>query len=213
MSEVAVDAGVAALPVPEEASLLETGCGTGAILRRALTAHPTASGLGIDLDPEAIAMARRDAAGLAVRFVVGDAGSLSGAFDAVINVASSHAHGGFPHALGALRALAPAALFGEGFWQRDPSPEFLDALGGATADELANLAGLRAAIGEAGWEIVRELLASATDWARYEEALAANAERHGSPESLAYARRIRDRRALADSTGTLGFALFVLRAS
>jgi protein-L-isoaspartate O-methyltransferase len=48
--------------------------------------------------------------------------------------------------------------------------------------------------------------------ARYEETLASSAERARDPESLAYARRIRDRRALADGTTTLGFALLLLRA-
>jgi hypothetical protein len=62
-----------------------------------------------------------------------------------------------------------------------------------------------------GFEIVHESLASDGDWARYEETAAANAERHGGPESLAYARRIRERRALPGGTDTLGFALFVLR--
>jgi hypothetical protein len=62
-----------------------------------------------------------------------------------------------------------------------------------------------------GFEILRESLASHDYWARYEETLAANAERHGGPDSLAYARRIRERRALPGGTDTLGFGLFVLR--
>ena len=56
-----------------------------------------------------------------------------------------------------------------------------------------------------------ESLASERDGARYEETTAANAERHGSPESLACVRRIRERRALPGGTDTLGFALLVLR--
>jgi hypothetical protein len=50
------------------------------------------------------------------------------------------------------------------------------------------------------------------DWAAYEEALAANAERDGGADALAYTRRIRARRALPDGTSMLGFALLVLRA-
>jgi hypothetical protein len=104
------------------------------------------------------------------------------------------------------------ALYGEGFWQRPPSSDFLDALGGATEDELSDLDGLRAATAAAGFDILHEALASDADWARYEETLAANAERHGSPDSIAYAHRIRQRRALPGGTDTLGFGLFVLRA-
>ena len=210
MSEAAVNAAVAALPVPAAALILDTGCGSGELLLRALRVHPGARGHGIDLDADAIAEARRRAADLPARFEVRDAATVDGAFDAVINVAASHAHGGFAAAIAALRSLAPVALYGEGFWQRSPSTEFLAALGGATRDELPDLAGLRAAIRSAGFEILREWLASEADWARYEQTLATNAERHGSPDSVAYARRIRERRALPAGTDTLGFGLFVL---
>ena len=136
---------------------------------------------------------------------------MDGAFDTVINVGSSHVHGGFPAALTVLRRLAPVVLYGEGFWSRPPTGDFLAALGGATEDELAALDGLRSAIAEAGFEILHESLAGESDWAHYEESLAATAERHGEPDSLAYARRIRERRALPGGTDTLGFGLFVLR--
>jgi hypothetical protein len=107
--------------------------------------------------------------------------------------------------------LAPVVLYGEGYWERPPTPAFLAALGDATEDELSDLDGLHEAIDSAGFEILHESLASQSDWQRYEEALAANAERYATPESLAYAHRIRERRALPHGTDTLGFALFVLR--
>ena len=131
--------------------------------------------------------------------------------NAAINVASSHAHGGFPAALDALAALAPAVLFGEGFWMRHPSSGLLEALGGATADELADLRGLRAAIRAHALEILGEWIAGAQDWAQYERTLARDAERDGAADSLEYAERIRSRRALPDGADTLGFGLFVLR--
>jgi hypothetical protein len=175
-----------------------------------LTAHPGARGLGVDLDAEAISAASRRAADQA-RFEVRDAVTVVGEFDAVINVASSHVHGGFPAVLEIMRTLAPAVLYGEGFWQRRPGADFLAALGDATEDELADLEGLRAAIRDEGFHILKESIAGDGDWARYEEGLAANAERHGGPDCLAYARRIRERRALPGGTDTLGFGLFVLR--
>ena len=85
-------------------------------------------------------------------------------------------------------------------------------MSGATVDELPDLDGLRAAVGDAGFDIAFESVASQDDWAHYEETLAANAERHGAPDTLAYARRIRDRRLLPGGTDTLGFALLVCRA-
>lgn len=210
MSETAVDAALAALPLPSGRRVLETGCGSGEILLHVLRMHEAAHGLGIDLDPDAVAEARRRVNGLPARFEVMDAVHVGGRFDAVINVAASHVHGGFPAALRALRRLAPVALYGEGFWQRSPSDDFLAALGGATADELSDLDGLHRAIRHAGFRIVHESFASVADWTRYEETLAENAERHGTAETAAYARRIRERRALPDSADTLGFALMVL---
>ena len=211
MSEAAVDVAIAALPLPVDPWILDTGCGTGEILMRAVAAHGGARGLGIDHDVDAITEARRRAAGMPARFEVRDAAMIDGAFDGVINVASSHVHGGFPAALVTLQTLAPVILYGEGFWQRSPATDFLAALGDATEDELADIEGLRAAIQGAGFETVHESLASEGDWARYEETLAANAERHGGSDSIAYARRIRERRALPGGTDTLGFGLFVVR--
>jgi SAM-dependent methyltransferase len=212
MSEATVDAAIAALPVPREPLVLETGCGAGEILLRTLRHYPGSRGLGLDLDADAVAEARRRAGDLPVRFEFRDGATIGGSFDAVINVASSHVHGGFPAVLHVCRVLAPVVLYGEGFWQRCPSEDFLAALGGATVDELSDLSGLRAAIGDAGFDIVHESLATEADWAHYEETLAANAERHGTPDTLGYAREIRQRRALLGGTDTLGFALFVLRA-
>jgi SAM-dependent methyltransferase len=212
MSETSVDAAIAALPVPREPLVVETGCGAGEVLLRTLRYYPGSRGLGLDLDADAVAEARRRAGDLPAKFEVRDAATISGSFDAVIDVASSHVHGGFPAALHVCRPVAPVVLSGEGFWQRRPSEDFLAALGGATVDELSDLAGLRAAIGGAGFGIVHESFATEADWAHYEETLAANAERHGTPPTLEYARKIRQRRALLGGTDILGFALFVLRA-
>ena len=212
MSEAAVTAAIAALPLPAEPWVLDTGCGNGEMLLRTLRSHPGARGLGIDLDADAVAAARRRARDLPARFEVCDAASVQNSFEAVINVASSHAHGGFPAAVPALRALGRVVLYGEGFWARPPSRDFLAALGGATEDELADIDGLHAAVRAAGFEVVHESHADEDDWARYEDTLAANAERHGTPDAIAYARRIRERRALLGGTDTLGFGLLVLRA-
>lgn len=213
MSEQAVDAAIEALPLRAEARILDTGCGNGEMLRRALRLHARACGLGVDPDPDAVAEARARAQGTRARFEVRDAATVEGPFDAAINVAASHALGGFPAALDALRRLAPVVLYGEGFWRRRPAADFLAALGNATEDELADLPGLRGAIDAAGFEVLHESAATEADWARYEETLAANAERHGGAECLAYAERIRRRRALQGGTDTLGFGLFVLRLS
>jgi SAM-dependent methyltransferase len=210
MSEAAVNAAITALPLRSDSVILDTGCGNGEILLRALQTHASARGVGVDLDADAIAEASERATELPARFEVRDAGTVGGSFDAVINVGGSHAHGGFPAALKALKSLAPVVLYGEGFWRVPPSEDFLAALGGATVDELPDLDGLRAAIRDTGFAIAHESVATGYDWAHYEDTLAVNAERHATPDTLAYARRIRHRRALTGGTDTLGFALLVL---
>jgi SAM-dependent methyltransferase len=214
--EADVDAAIAALPLPagRPARVAETGCGTAELLLRVLAAHPGATGVGVDPDPHALARAHAaaEARGLAVELVEAraqDGGLAAGAFDLVVNVASSHAHGGFPDALAQLAALARPdgglVLLGEGFWTRPPSPAFLAALGGATAEELPlGVDALLAAARAAGLRpIAPPRVASEADWAAYEDGLAAEAERYDDAEAVAYARRIRDRHALADGRDTL----------
>jgi SAM-dependent methyltransferase len=223
MSEADVDGAIAGLAVPSAgARVVETGCGGAELLLRILACHDQATGVGVD--PDALARGRPRAAAAArvpgrepqlVEAPAQEAGLEPGAFDLVVNVAASHAHGGFPGALRELAALARPGglvLFGEGFWTRPPSAEVLEALGGASADELPlGLDGLLAAVRAAGLEPVDVRAASVADWATYEEGLATEAERHDDEDALDYARRIRDRRALPDGTTTLGFALLTLQ--
>jgi hypothetical protein len=224
LGEADVSAAIAALELPPAAAVVETGCGAAELLLRVLEAFPDARGTGVDPDPHALARARASAAArlredrapALVAARAQDAGLRAGAYDLVINVASSHAHGGFPAALGALAALARPdggrVLLGEGFWRRAPSPAFLDALGGATADELPlGLDALVAAAGAAGLRTLAAAVASDADWAAYEDGLAAEAERYDDADALAYARRIRARHALPDGRATLGFALLTLQ--
>lgn len=222
MSEADVDAAIAALPLPAGARVVETGCGAAELLLRVLTAHPGARGTGVDPDADALARARDRAAARDVRVDLvaapaDDAPLEAGGHDLVINVAASHAHGGFPDALPELAALARPdgglVLLGEGFWAAPPSDAFLDALGGATADELPlGLDALLAAAAAAGLRpIGPPRVATAADWAAYEEGLATAAERYDDAEARDYAARIRARRALPGGASTLGFALVTLR--
>jgi hypothetical protein len=105
-------------------------------------------------------------------------------------IAASHAHGGFPSVLGELAALSSpdlgVVLFGEGYWTCEPSPEFLMALGGATADELPlGVDALLAAARAAGLEVLGVAASSEADLAAYEEGLAAGAERYDDAEAVA----------------------------
>jgi SAM-dependent methyltransferase len=223
LSEAAVDGAIAALPLAPGAKVVETGCGAAELVLRVLEAHPEATGTGVDPDADSLSLAHAAAAARVpgrepelIAAPAAEAGLAPGSFDLVVNVAASHAHGGFPAALDELAALARPdgglVLLGEGFWTREPSPAFLDALGGATPDELPlGLDALVAAARVAGLEPLHTAQATETDFTAYEEGLAGEAERYDDEDARAYAQAIRARRALPDGATTFGFALLTLR--
>jgi ubiquinone/menaquinone biosynthesis C-methylase UbiE len=82
-----LDVYVARLDLPDGATVLEVGCGTGAIARRLTELPRVASVTGVDPSARFITRARELAAGLPVTFAVGDGRALDlagEAFDAVV---------------------------------------------------------------------------------------------------------------------------------
>ena len=65
-SEALVDRALAALPPGEPARILDLGVGSGCLLLSVLAERPLTSGLGVDLSPEALAVAAANAAALGV---------------------------------------------------------------------------------------------------------------------------------------------------
>ena len=136
---------------------------------------------------------------------------LPAGFDVVACIGSMHA---VPDGFASLVACGRPGgflLIGDGFWQRRPSAAFLEALGGATEDELPTLDGLLSR-GSAEYLAVT----SEEEWDRYEWTLIGNAFAHvaAHPEAddvRAYAERARARVSLPDGRGTIGFALVLYR--
>ncbi|MDQ0379820.1 SAM-dependent methyltransferase [Amycolatopsis thermophila] len=153
------DDAVAALlgrAVPAEgARVLDLGCGGGEWLLRALELRPAARAEGVDVARVALDHARREAGrrGLADRLVLRelDAATFTAdePFDVVLCVGSTHAFGGLLPALGAARKLlAPGGrvIVGEGYWERDPSPQAVEIFG-----DLADLPTTVDAVTDDGW--------------------------------------------------------------
>jgi SAM-dependent methyltransferase len=202
LGEHALDEAIGLLDLTRGATVLDVGAGRGEVLRR-VSGRWEVRATGYDSDPalvEGTTLELRDE-------------PPPGPFELVICVASSHALGGFPDALPKLRELTVPGgrvLLGEGYWRRAPSDEYLDALGGAGADELPDYGGLLRAAEEAGFVPVHASVASETDWDRYEWHLILNSERSGLPELRARAEAARRRLALPGGRETLGFALVLL---
>jgi SAM-dependent methyltransferase len=206
LSEAALDEAIGLLALAPGARVLDVACGRGEVLRRVVERYDVEPA-GYDADR---ALVEAVPAELNVR--VADRPP-DGTFDLVICIASSHALGGFPDALRRLRALVEPGgqlLLGEGYWRRPPSEQYLDALGGATADEMADYGGLMRAAEDAGFTPLHASVASEADWDTYEWTQILNSERSGHPELRERAERARRRLTMPGGRDTLGFALVLL---
>jgi SAM-dependent methyltransferase len=215
LSESALDEAIALLEPPPGGRVLDVACGRAEVLRRVAERFDVEA-MGYDSDA---ALIESGPSGLDLQ--VRDSPP-AGPFDVVLCIAASHALGGFPDALDALSELVRPGgevLLGEGYWRRPPSDAYLEALGGASADELPDYPGLMRAAEEAGLTPLYSSVASEADWDRYEWRLILNAERwaaahpadSGAEVLRERARGARERMTMPAGRETLGFALVLLR--
>jgi SAM-dependent methyltransferase len=202
--------------------VFDAGCGPGELLVR-IAERTGAGGLGIDASELVIDEARRRAAarapGADLQFVPGDAAAFEGSFAAACCLGPSHALGGLQPALERLAAAVEpggAVLLADGFWQREPDPAFLEALGGASRDELPTYEGLLRAGRAAGLEPVWLATSSQRDWEDYEWTLIANGDAYARAHPDAggvreWIGRARERLLAPGGRDTIGFALIVFR--
>lgn len=211
--------------------VVDIGCGQGEVLIRLLERHSSLglSAIGNDLSEPAILAGRERAArrvpdaDLDLRCEDASATPLeAGSFGLAICIGSSHALGGLEpmmERLGELVRPGGFVLVGDGYWRADPPDAYLEALGGATRDELPELSGLQAAGEAAGLRPVWTITSSEDDWDRYEWSLIANGERwafeHPGDELtaplLAWVDRARRRYTGEGGRSSLGFALVLFR--
>lgn len=209
--------------------VLDIGCGRARLLHELATRVRLPAGLqvvGLDSSKLAIEAALADRprlrpdVSLELRREPFRATSFeAGSFGLVCCLGSLHAVGDFETALEVLAALVQPTghlLLGAGYWRREPSQAYLDALGGGQRDELGtreeNLAQLRAR----GWRVLDEHCATREEWDHYEGSYAANVERHlascpDDPDAEAMrARMTAWREAYRDhGRDTLGFAAYL----
>ena len=206
--------------------ILSIGCGPAAVLCHVVEATG-GSGLGVDVSGDALALAKTAVAkrGLEARveLLEGEFLKLQRAeerFDLAMCIGSSAAFGTPTDAMDGLRGLVASggyALLGEGYWQKRPSPEYLEFLGGdetvyASHDQTGSQ------LEAAGWEVVATREVTQDEWDSYEDTYATNIEAFvranpddpDAPAMLARIRRWRDAY-LKWGRGTLGFGLYLAR--
>ncbi len=227
LSDAAAADLVAGLQPLAGARVVDLGCGWGELLLRVLAGAPTAHGLGIDIDAEALERGRTNAQarGLVgrVRFEEADvAGWRGDPADVLIAIGVSHAWGGTAGTLKALHAhVRPGGrlLLGDAVWEQPPTPEALAGLH-ARAEDFGSVADLVDLAMATGYRLLGLRMASLSEWDSFESRWCAGYERwiadHAdSPDAIPARARVDEHRDgwLRGYRGTLGFAYLTLARS
>ena len=214
---------IATLGPLDGARVLDLGCGWAELLLRLLAGAPTARGLGIDEDGEAVERGATNAVarGLGDRadLVAGDLTAYAGEpVDVVLASGVSHAWGGAAAMLDAIGdRLKPGGrvLIGDGIWERPPTARALTLLE-ATEDDFPTLAGLVDLALERGYRLLSLAVANADEWDSFESRWCLGREQwlldHPDAPQAAQARDVvdRHREAWLAYRGILGFAYLTL---
>ncbi|MEU7028530.1 methyltransferase domain-containing protein [Streptomyces sp. NPDC046275] len=183
LSEERADAMISRLAAASPGTVLDIGCGWGELLLSLVAAVPGATGVGIDINGDDLALGRQLAAerGLSgrVEYVQESGYSTSrGPADAVLCLGSGQAlcdpEGGYD--LGTVlrelrRLVRPGGrvLLGEGFWERVPTEDELARMWpGARADDHPTLDVLVDLVIEAGFRPAWIETASREEWEAFE---------------------------------------------
>lgn len=226
ISAAKADEVVSLLDLSSGATAIDVGCGKAEMLMRIMERFGC-SGMGVDRSPHMIAAARQEAArrGISGRLDLheGDAAQLlvsPASAGAALCIGATEALGGFRSCIQTLAGwLRPGgfALVGEGFWRKDPGPEFLTALG-ATRDDYLDHAGNVAAGAAAGLIPHYAAVSSDDEWDRYEWLHCRNIELYAAanPDDPDVPALLQRRRAWRDlylrhGRGTLGLGLYLFR--
>lgn len=205
----------------------EAACGKGELLVR-LAEQRRVRGIGVDLSPYEVPVARQRAAARApagsLTIIEGDAAThppAPASVDLAICLGASWIWGGHRGTLRALRGFAKPGgliLVGEPYWLHEPDPDYLSAAE-LSADEFSTLQGNVAIAAEEGLALLYALPSRDEDWDRYEMLQLRAAERWALArpddpdveELLTRARRGADAY-LRWGRDTLGWSIYLFRA-
>jgi ubiquinone/menaquinone biosynthesis C-methylase UbiE len=213
----------------KEDKVIDIGSGKCELLIR-LVENYHVSATAIDLYEGAIDEAKKRARGRipenSIEFVVEDASSAlercnEDEYDVGICIGSTHALGGLESTLRMLKRVVKEnghILIGEGYWKQPPSPEYLEALGGADESELTTHAENIKTAEQLGLIPLWSYVSSEDDWDEYEWLYSKSVEDYcqshiDDPDREAMLERIRSWRHTYLKWGrdTLGFGLYLYR--
>ncbi len=214
------------MPLRTESRVLDVGCGRAELLLRILE-HHGCHAMGIDSSASAIEHARQSAVRrvskgtMELKCQPFDVASLhADRFDLVSCVGSIHVAGDLERALRVMSQLTRPGgclMVGEGYWKREPAPEYLSMLQ-SSPDTFRTHEGNLNLAQTLSLEIVRSHEASDAEWSRYEDAYATNIRGFvetcpEDPDAEEMKHRIERWRHAYLKWGrhTLGFGLYLLR--
>ena len=216
MTEETADRLVATLAASPPTDVLDIGCGWGELLLRLLAASPDAAGYGVDHDDVLLERAQRNALdrGLAARVSFSPGLDDVQPADLVLNVGAEHVFGTLDEALTELWPLVRPGgrlFLGTQFWEQDPTPEVIDAIG--HLPDLTELVGAAVAV---GWRPLDLQVSTPTDWDHFESRFLRDWEQSvmaaTRADEAAAARQAADehRAGYLERRGVLGFGFLTL---
>lgn len=190
-------------------TVVDLGCGDGALLLKIIADSDGVRGVGVDTASDSISAARdaANAAGLAERieFIEGDATTWSRPADVAVCIGASHAWDSPSEMFAAIAELgAGAAVIGDGIWQAEPDSWCIDTFG-----DQPTVKGLEDMATAAGWRVEASTTSTPEEWDHFENTWVDGVRAVATPEAIEFA----DERAAEYQIyrGVLGFSWLHLR--